>query len=155
MRAVLRDPQLVEQLVEVPTIISYSSLQRTMEQNVDIPVPGGGGVFKVFFLNRVQQLCFLLQNAFLSGLWSRSLIFPLEAFKIFAQDRVHPLFRMFQLVVMKLRMGLVKEVFRTFPRNKKSAKLGQYRVRECRQCQPIHARCSALSSSLHLGHDPH
>ena len=31
-------PQLVEQLVEVPTIISYSSLfQQTLEQNVDIP----------------------------------------------------------------------------------------------------------------------
>ena len=36
-------PQLVEQLVEVPTIVSYSSLQRTMEHTVDIPVPGRGG----------------------------------------------------------------------------------------------------------------
>ena len=35
--------QTAEQLVEVPTIISYSSLQRTVEQHVDIPVPGGGG----------------------------------------------------------------------------------------------------------------
>ena len=43
MRAVLSDPQLAEQLVEVPTIVSYSSLQRNMEQNVDIPVPGRGG----------------------------------------------------------------------------------------------------------------
>ena len=43
MRAVLRDPQLVEQLVEVPTIVSYSWLQLRMEQNVDIPVPGRGG----------------------------------------------------------------------------------------------------------------
>ena len=34
--------QTAEQLVEVPTIISYSSLQRTVEQHVDIPVPGGG-----------------------------------------------------------------------------------------------------------------
>ena len=42
MRAVLRDTRLAEQLVEVPTIVSYSSLQRTMEQNVDIPVPGRG-----------------------------------------------------------------------------------------------------------------
>ena len=31
---------MVEQLVEVPTIISYSSLHRS---GVDIPVPGGGG----------------------------------------------------------------------------------------------------------------
>ena len=49
MRAVLRATQLVEQLVEVPTIISYSMIsllhalleyrQRTVEQNVDNPVP--------------------------------------------------------------------------------------------------------------------
>ena len=42
-RTVLREPQLVEQLVEVPTVVSYSSLQQQLvEQNVDIPVPGGG-----------------------------------------------------------------------------------------------------------------
>ena len=35
--------QLAEQLVEVPTIISYSSLQRTVEHHVDIPVPGREG----------------------------------------------------------------------------------------------------------------
>ena len=39
-----RDTQLVEQLVEVPTPVSYSSLlKRTVEQHVDIPVPVGGG----------------------------------------------------------------------------------------------------------------
>ena len=43
MRTAVRVPQLAEQLVEVPTIISYSSLLRTVEQHVDIPVPGGGG----------------------------------------------------------------------------------------------------------------
>ena len=42
-RSVLRAPQTADQLVEVPTIISYSSLQRTMEQNVAIPVRGRGG----------------------------------------------------------------------------------------------------------------
>ena len=35
--------QTAEQLVEVSTIISYSSFLRTMEQNVDIPGPGRGG----------------------------------------------------------------------------------------------------------------
>ena len=45
MRAALRVTQLVEQMVEVPTILSYSSfLQRTVEQHVDIPVPVGGGL---------------------------------------------------------------------------------------------------------------
>ena len=36
-------PQTVEQLVEVPTIVSFSSLQRIAEQSVDIPVVGGSG----------------------------------------------------------------------------------------------------------------
>ena len=43
---VLRQPQMVEQLVHVPTVVSYSSLQQlTAEQIVDIPVSGwdGGG----------------------------------------------------------------------------------------------------------------
>ena len=39
----LRDPQPAEQLVEVPTIVSYSWLPLRMEQNVDILVPGRGG----------------------------------------------------------------------------------------------------------------
>ena len=43
MRTAVRDTQLAEQLVEVPTIVSYSWLQLRMEQNVDIPVPGRGG----------------------------------------------------------------------------------------------------------------
>ena len=41
--AIFRHPQTAEQLVEVPTIISFSSLQQTVEQNVDIPAVGGGG----------------------------------------------------------------------------------------------------------------
>ena len=45
LRAVLRDTQLAEQLVEVPTILSFSLLQRMRVQSVDIPVPGGGGRF--------------------------------------------------------------------------------------------------------------
>ena len=40
----LRQPQMVEQLVHVPTVVSYSSLQQlTAEQIVDIPVPVGDG----------------------------------------------------------------------------------------------------------------
>ena len=38
----LRQPQTAEQLMEVPTDVSYSKLQQlTAEQIVDIPVPGG------------------------------------------------------------------------------------------------------------------
>ena len=50
-----RRPRRAEQLVEVPTIISYSSLQqRNVEQTIDIPVPhdrggrGGGGGLQGF-----------------------------------------------------------------------------------------------------------
>ena len=43
LRTSVREPQLAEQLVEVPTIVSFSSLQRIAEQHVDIPVPGRGG----------------------------------------------------------------------------------------------------------------
>ena len=39
----LRQPQMADQLVEVPTIISFLSLQRIVDQNVDIPVQRGGG----------------------------------------------------------------------------------------------------------------
>ena len=42
MRITVRDTQLVEQLVEVPTIVSHSSLQLILE-HVDIPVSDGGG----------------------------------------------------------------------------------------------------------------
>ena len=45
LRTAVRDPQLAEHLVEVPTIVSFSLLQRIMEQNVDIPVAGHGGRF--------------------------------------------------------------------------------------------------------------
>ena len=46
LRRLCRETQLAEQLVEVPTVLSYSSLQQlVVEQTVDIPVPGrsGGG----------------------------------------------------------------------------------------------------------------
>ena len=42
MRALVRETQLAEQLVEVPTIVSWSLLQLITKQNVDIPVPCGG-----------------------------------------------------------------------------------------------------------------
>ena len=42
MRTAVRVAQLAEQLVDVPTIVSFSSLQRIVEQNVAIPVPSDG-----------------------------------------------------------------------------------------------------------------
>ena len=43
-RTFLSEPQRAEQLVEVPTVLSYSLLQeRNAQQIVDIPVPHHGG----------------------------------------------------------------------------------------------------------------
>ena len=88
VRSLVREPQLAGQLVEVPTIISFSSLQRIVEQNVDIPVPRGGvRGLQGFPQDRLQQRHLSLWNAFLSRMWSRSLILMclVEAFKIFVQ----------------------------------------------------------------------
>ena len=60
-RTVLDVPQTVEQPVEVPTVVSYSSLfQRTVEQNVDIPVrawDGTGGLLQGFLRGQFSSSC--------------------------------------------------------------------------------------------------
>ena len=56
--AIIVFPQLAEQLVEVPTVVSHSSLQQQFaEQNVVIPVPSARlrQIFKVSTLDRVRQ----------------------------------------------------------------------------------------------------
>ena len=116
MRTLVRESQLAGQLVEVPTIVSWSLLQLITKQNVDVPGISGFQGFPPGQSSTVLPP----ENVFLSGLWSRSLISPsLEAFKIFAQDRVHLHHLHLQLVFMVLQMGLVKGFFRTFPRKKK------------------------------------
>ena len=110
MRAALRVTQLVEQLVEVPTTVSYSSLfQRTVEQHVDIPVPGGGGPSSGLEgfspLASVQQRR-LPGNAFLSGSWSRSL----TLFLVWRSFMVHLLLTL-QLVMKNAQMSLAKGFF--------------------------------------------
>ena len=70
-RSCIPEPQVAEQLVEVPTVLS---LLRIAEQIVGTPVPLGRGqrrVQGVFPQDRVQQSCTLARNAFLSGFWSR------------------------------------------------------------------------------------
>ena len=102
-----RCPQTVEQLVEVPTVLSLSSLQQLIvEQIVDIPAPGRAGgsgveVFKVS-LDRIQQR--LLEQIVLK--------FPVEVFKALAQDRVQHL-----LQVILVRLG--KGFFALLPEGKK------------------------------------
>ena len=85
---------------------------------------------RVFSHDRLQRRLLSQWNAFLSGMWSRSLVFPVEAFKIFFQDKVHPLLLTIQLVLMMLWMRLVMGVFRTFPHGKKCGVPGRS-VRTC------------------------
>ena len=125
----VREPQLAEQLLEVPTIISFSSLQRIVEQNVDIPVPyggvrrlqgfhpGQGSATSPSSLERMPE-----RSA------SRSLTSPclVEAFKIFAQDMVQRLrsfLHTFQLVPWTSRFMWF---FALFPGRKKGARLGPH-----------------------------
>ena len=129
VRTPVRVTQLVEQLVKCRRsypILPCGGLRSRTSTLQFLIVEGDTLVFKVFLPDRVQQRRLPPRNAFLSGLWSRSSIFPVEAFKIFAQDRVHPLLRTFQLVLTMLWMRLVMGFFRTFPQNKKSAKSGSH-----------------------------
>ena len=141
MRAVLRDPQLVEQLVEVPTIVSYASLlflqvmQRIVEQNVDIPVVGGGagGGLSGFLPGQNYSVTAeqIVDNPVprpggaegLPGLpvdrvqqrfWSRSpsFLIKVEVFKIFSQFRVP------QRLLRFLLDKLVKGFYALFPRGR-------------------------------------
>ena len=93
---------------------------------------------------RVQQLRLPPRNAFLSGLWRRSSIFPVEAFKIFAQDRAHPL----------LRTDAPGDgFFALFPTIKKCEVGFALGVGTAPRVEPIHAGCSAPCSSQAVGHD--
>ena len=68
-RSAVCRPQKAEQLVEVPTVLSYALLQqRIAEQSIDIPVPHrrrGQGGLQGFPQDRIQQ----------HGLWSGTLMF--------------------------------------------------------------------------------
>ena len=134
LRTAVRDTQLAEQLVEVPTIVSFSSLQRIVEQNVAIPVPGGGGRLADFqsFLPRQSSTA----PQFSEERISERIV---EVFKVFAQVKVHLHHPHLQLVFMKTQMSLVKGFSALFPRPKKGRRSPGTRVRECLGA-PAHPR---------------
>ena len=104
-RRVRFSEQTTEQLVEVPTFISYSSLlQRTVEQNVVNPVLGRGGrnVGLQGFPPRQSSTAQLASQ-------ERSPERIVAAFKIFAQSRV------LQRLLRVLVNTLVKCFFGLFP----------------------------------------
>ena len=135
MRAALRVAQLVEQLVEVPTTVFHSSLQRTVEQHVDIPVPGGGGPSSGLHVSPQDSVQHrrLPENAFLSRLWSRSLTLCLvEVFLVHIPLTL-------QLVMKNVQMNLTKGFFALFPKLKKVRRSLRTRGRNCLRT-PAHPR---------------
>ena len=101
-RISVREPQLAEQLLEVPTILYF------LKQTVDIPVPRGRARRFQGFLP-TQSF-----TAFSAGLQQ-------------GQQRLrHPQFPALQLMCSTLRMRRLKGFFRTFPRvaGQMSAELG-------------------------------
>ena len=121
-RTSVREPQLAEQLVEAPTIVSFPRCSGLWNRPWTFQfrrVVGESLVPKVFFQDRVQQLC---SSAFLSGCLSRCLIaFPVEVLKVFAQDKVHLRLRNVQLESLKTQMSLLMGFFALFTRGEKSA----------------------------------
>ena len=134
IRTVLRVTQLVEQLVEVPTTVSYSSLLRTVEQHVDIPVPGGGG--------SVSSL-----HGFLPGQRSTSLPSRKRISERIVEQIVDPVSRgglhgsllTLQLVMKNAQMSLAKGFFAIFPKLKKVRRSLRTRGRNCLRT-PAHGR---------------
>ena len=158
LRTVVREPQLVEQLVEVPTVVSWSMLQQIMEQNVDIPVVDRGG--------RSSGL-----QGFLPGQSSTALLSSGERI---SERTVEQIVDIPGGGLQDFRPGLssssvarspaewlttedeaIQVVFRTFPQNKESAKSGSHSSQRvpARLFWPIHAGSSAACSSHAVGHD--
>ena len=103
-----RRPQRAEQLVEVPTVVSHSSLkQQSDEQTLDIPVPGREGS----------------GSGGLRGFHPRQGSLQRTVEQIVDIRQLLPQFR-----VKSWRMG---GVFRTYPRSKKSAEVAGRWVRGC------------------------
>ena len=119
MRAALRGTQLVEQLVEVPTTVSFSSLQRTVDQLVDIPVPGGGGTSSGLhgFLPRQRSKASPSRKR-ISERIAEQIVDPVSRGSFPGSSSSHS-----PAGDEECADEPGKGVFRTFPQNKKSAKV--------------------------------
>ena len=89
-------PQMLEQVVEVPTVLSLSSLQQTAEQIVDIPVPRGRDRRLQGSLARrsstvagVQNVDFPVRGGLRGFLPEQVSQRTVEVFKIFTSVRVY------------------------------------------------------------------
>ena len=123
LRASLRVTQLVEQLVEVPTIISYSSLQRTVEHHVDIPVLGGGGPSSGLqgFSSGQSSTASPSSKKRISVWIVEQIVDPVSSGRLQVSSSSHS-----PAGVEERADEPGEGVFRTFPQNKKSAKLASH-----------------------------
>ena len=138
LRTLVPEPQLAEQLVEVPTIVSFSSLQRTIEQTVDIPVPqGGGGRVGVRSLQGFpgQSSTAYFGADFPAATAEQNVDIPVPR----GDRTLHP-----ASTSSVLPVTASQGVFRTFPQNKKSAKVTSHSGSEL----PPHPSSSTAAAQL-------
>ena len=161
MRTAVREPQLAEQLVEVPTILSYSSLQRTVEQNVDIPVPHRGERIAGLrgFLPRQRSTALQAsQERTSERIVEQNVAFPIGGgLQDFLPGQTSSASSSSPAGVHGSADGPGEGVFRTFPHIKKKRDVGlALGVGTAPRVEPIHTCCSCG----HLGRwrrglDPH
>ena len=144
MRAALRVTQLAEQLVEVPTIISFSSFQRTVEQHVDIPVPGGGPSSGLQSFLPGQSSTALPSKKRISERIVEQLVDPVlvEVFLVLSHDMVH-LLSHFPAGSSDLLEKRFNGFLALFPGGKKCEDWSAQGVGTAPRVEPIHAGCSA------------
>ena len=145
MRAVLRDTQLVKQLVEVPTIVSYSWLQLRMEHIVDIPIPGCGGRISGLQGFPPGQSSTALppsQERVSERIVKQIVDIPGGGLQDFRPRQSSSSSSHVPPRVHEALDGPGEAVFRTFHQNKKSAKLGP------RSSPRVHASVSSPTSAL-------
>ena len=113
----LPEPQLVEQLVEVPTVLSVAVLQqRTPEQFIGCPVPGRGGGARggLHGLSQGQGSTWFVEQNTLSLLF-----LTVEIFKASPRDRAHQRFVEQKTSTLPfLTVVLEREVFKVFPEDR-------------------------------------
>ena len=129
VRAALRVTQLVEQLVEVPTTVSYSSFQRTVEQLVDIPVPGRGGGISGLHGSLPGQSSTALPSLerISERIVEQNVEFPVDGgLQDFLPGQSSSATSSSPAGVRGSADGPVERVFRTFPQIKKSAKVAPH-----------------------------
>ena len=140
-----RDTQLVEQLVEVPTTLSYSSLfQRTVEQHVDIPVPGDGGgpISGLQGFSSGQRSTASPSRKRISERIVEQIVDPVSRGGVF----MFIFFSLSNWCLMNALMNLVKGFFALFPKFKKSAKVAPHSGSEL----PPHPSSSTLAPQLEV-----